>query len=97
MAKLKKTPKQQMKYWRVRGLTIKARTARVAIRKYIRHNLTRDVITREFELDNPFGGGKTYEEVVRDKDKSFRYCVELAKSEEKHIKAVRVNKNGHPI
>lgn len=43
MAKNKKTPKEAMRYWWVgfgRGMKIKARTARVAARKYMRDNLS---------------------------------------------------------
>jgi len=42
MAKNKKTPKEAMRYWLVgfgSGIKIKARTARVAVRKWMRYNL----------------------------------------------------------
>lgn len=44
-----------MKYWRVgpKGLKIKARTARVAARKYMRGNYLHDFIVSEYELDMP--------------------------------------------
>ena len=58
MALRKKSPREQMRYWRVglagNTIVVKARSARVAIRKYVRGNLVHDVIVREFEL--PFGG-----------------------------------------
>jgi hypothetical protein len=52
MAKLKRTPRQQMKYFQIAGLKIKARTARVAYRKYLRGNYAHDVLVRDLELDN---------------------------------------------
>jgi hypothetical protein len=68
MGKNKKTPKASMRYWRVRGLIIKARTARVAVRKYIRGNLDHDILVAELELDNPFGGGGSPQSI----DKKYR-------------------------
>jgi hypothetical protein len=60
-----------MKYWRVRGLIIKARTARVAIRKYVRGNLDHEILVRELELDNPFGGGGSPQSL----DKKYRQQI----------------------
>lgn len=60
MAKLKKTPKQAMKYWSVgwNGVVIKARTARVAARKWLRDSAMTGFLIRECELDNPGGSGE---------------------------------------
>jgi hypothetical protein len=95
MSKNKKTVKQQMKYWRVKGLIIKARTARVAIRKYLRNNLIRDVITREFELDNPFTpGGGDFNRAMRElSPRRRKYWKAFARKEYDKIYAVEVNKN----
>ncbi len=101
MAKRKKTPKQQMKYWRVRGLIIKARTARVAVRKYLRGNLVREIISREFELDNPFSPtGETFDDVRRFyrttklswNKQQWRRWVAYAKAQRAIVTAVEVSK-----
>lgn len=60
MAKNKKTPRQAMKYWGVGWpytVVIKARTARVAVRKWLRDNATYNLLIRDYELDNPGGTG----------------------------------------
>jgi hypothetical protein len=47
MSKKKKTPKESMKYWNVNELKIRARTARVAVRKYLRGSLDNFIVLRE--------------------------------------------------
>lgn len=45
----KKTPKESMKYWAVgwNPIKIKARTARVAVRKWMRDNLAKAIAMRD--------------------------------------------------
>lgn len=65
MAKNKSTPKQQMKSWIIEGIEFKARTHRVAMRKYLKGNYAHDMLIRDLELDNPFGGNETPSEAVK--------------------------------
>ncbi len=55
MGKNRKTVGQQMKYWWVgwRAIRIKARTAKAAVRKWMRGNLEHAIMCRDYELDNP--------------------------------------------
>lgn len=62
------TPKRAMKYWRVgwNGVIIKARTARVAARKWLRDNAVQSHLVRDHELDNPGGTGEMPSETLAD-------------------------------
>jgi hypothetical protein len=66
MARNKKTPKQAMRYWCVgfNGVVIRARTARVAVRKWLRDNAVNAMVIAECELDNPFGSGEMPGEII---------------------------------
>lgn len=62
----RRTPKQAMRYWCVgrNGVIIRARTARVAVRKWLRDNYVNAMVIANCELDNPFGGGDMPGEMI---------------------------------
>ena|GEM_PF-3862756 len=89
MAKSKKTPKESLKYWRVgpKGLKIKARTARVAARKYLRNNAAHDFVVQEYEMTRDHGShsGKGVEEML-----SQSHVKEFAKEYMPRLEDIRV-------
>ena len=90
MGKNKKPPKKQMKYWSVghQKNLIKARTARAAVRKYIRGSLDYYIAVIDYELWNPHNpSGDTPESVQ--KEKNFKRWVK--KDRRRLIENVRVS------
>lgn len=85
MAKNKRTPKQAMRYWSVgwNGVVIKARTARVAARKWLRDNAATCLLIMDHELDNPGGSGDMPHETAA--------CKRWAANAEKRVAKLEVN------
>lgn len=68
MGKNRTTPKRAMRYWCVgwypMECVIRARTARVAVRKWLRENAVTATVIGGCELDNPGSSGEMPGEVI---------------------------------
>jgi hypothetical protein len=94
MALNRKTPKQTLRYWRVgwNGVVIKARTARVAVRKWLRDNAVNYLIISNHELDNPHGTGDMPNETAAYKRWRDHERAAASRLEVKDVKVVEVPK-----